>query len=119
MQPIKFGGLKKVGLPPNKAAQKPKPARIVFGEDEEDAALPAPLGVASKSSSKSPLVSTASLSRAQKAKQAAELELDSSVYEYDEVYDNMKEGSRLAQLEKKKESGERKVSRSEGRMQYT
>lgn len=31
------------------------------------------------------------------------------MYEYDEVYDNMKEGSRMAEAAKKKDSGERKV----------
>lgn len=56
-------------------------------------------------------LSTASLSRQQKLKQAADLALDSSVYEYDEVYDNMKEGGRLAEVEKKKDAGERKVSK--------
>lgn len=115
MQPIKFGGLKKTTLPAKAAPKKPG-TKSVFGagadEDDDEAAAPLPphlLGNKSKSK-----VSTATLSKAQKAKQAAELELDQSVYEYDEVYDNMKEGSRLAALEKKKESGERKVRSSLG-----
>lgn len=122
--PIKlsFGGLKKPIInnnntksfqPPKKLSTKPA---FSFTDADEDLppAPPEPKASTSKlpigSVAPQPKVSTATLSRQQKLKQAQDLELDKSVYEYDEVYDNMKEGSRLAELEKKKDSGERKVS---------
>jgi coiled-coil domain-containing protein 55 len=83
-----------------------KPSASVFSQADDDEPVPSTSTLPSTSR---PKVSTATLSKAQKAKQAADLLLDSSVYEYDEVYDNMKEGSRVADLEKKKDAGERKV----------
>lgn len=108
MQPIKFGGLKKTALS-SKAAPKKPGSTSVFGAGADDDDEPVPLPPHLLGDSSKAKVSTATLNKAQKAKQAAELQMDQSVYEYDEVYDNMKEGSRLAALEKKKESGERKV----------
>lgn len=86
---------------------KPKPSLSkpsAFSQADEDEPLPTP----STSSLPRPKVSTATLSKAQKTKQAAELLQDQSVYEYDEVYDNMKAGGRAAELARKQDAGERK-----------
>ncbi|BGP48930.1 hypothetical protein JCM10450v2_004809 [Rhodotorula kratochvilovae] len=101
-------GLNKAALP-RQAPKKPPgaAARPVFGgDDDDDAPAPAPLDT-SRSKNR-PAVSTATLSKAQKAKQQAELALDSSVYEYDEVYDNMKEAEKQASSARKQESADRK-----------
>ncbi len=85
----------------------------MFGQqddDEDDQPVKPPIASTSSGSGK-PKISTATLSRAQKAKQAEELLLDSTVYEYDEVYDNMKEGSRAAEHAKKQDAGDRKVGK--------
>lgn len=107
--PIKLSfGLKKP-LPNLASAQsnsKPKPLSLGGDDDDDSAPVPSTSTLPTAGRTK---ISTATLSRAQKLKQTQELELDSSVYAYDEVYDNMKEGSRLAELEKKKDAGERKV----------
>ncbi|GJN91156.1 hypothetical protein Rhopal_004174-T1 [Rhodotorula paludigena] len=103
-------GLNKAALP-RQAPKKPAKGKPVFGgaddDDDEGGALP-PAHLDTSRSKNRPAVSTASLSRAQKAKQQEELALDSSVYEYDEVWDNMKAAEKAAQSERKKESGERK-----------
>ena len=114
MQPVKLSfGLKKTGLA--KPAPK-KPGGSVFAAaDDDDEPVPSTSKLPASNKPGQPRISTASLSKAQKAKQEADLLLDSTVYEYDEVYENMKAGSKLAELEKKKESGERKVST---RLQY-
>ena len=101
--PISFG-LKKANFP-KKPSTVPKKSAFSMADDD-DAPVPSTSTLPSGSR---PKVSTATLSRAQKAKQAVEIELDSTVYEYDEVWDNMKEGGRLAELEKNKDAGERKV----------
>lgn len=104
MQPVKLSfGIKKTGLA--KPAAKKGTASVFAGADEDDEPAPS----TSKLAQQQPRVSTASLSKAQKAKQAEEL-LDSTVYEYDEIFDRIKEGSRQAELEKKKDAGDRKVS---------
>lgn len=98
----------KLGFKPKpkpSAASTKKPA--AFGADDDDDDLPsAPLP--STSTLPRSKISTASLSKAQKAKQAADLALDSSVYEYDAVYDNMKAGARAAAEARKLDAGERK-----------
>lgn len=110
MQPVKLSfGIKKTGLAA-KAAPKKSGASVFAAEDDDEPVPSTSKLPTSNKPGQQPRVSTASLSKAQKAKQAADLLLDSTVYEYDEVYDNMKEGSRQAELEKKKDSGERKVS---------
>lgn len=91
--------------PTKRPAVKPKPS--AFGQDDDDEAPP-PAASTSFLAPK-PKISTATLSRTQKAKQAADIALDSSVYEYDEVYDNMKQGARLIELDKKKDANDRKV----------
>lgn len=109
MQPVKLSfGIKKAGLA--KAAPKKAGSSVFAAGDDDEEEQPVPSTSKLTAAGNKPRVSTASLSKAQKAKQAADLLLDSTVYEYDEVFDQMKEGSRLAELEKKKESGERKVS---------
>jgi len=113
---LSFGGAKlpaKAGPKPNAFGFPPKkaaPSTSVFGhQDDDDERTQTPIPSTSSASSKQK-ISTATLSRAQKAKQAEELLLDRTVYEYDEVYDNMKEGSRQAEQDKKKDAGDRKVS---------
>lgn len=103
---LSFGGMKMSLKPAKKAVRT---SAFSLEADEEPTPSTSNLGPNSSGKSGGKGLSTATLSRAQKAKQVADLELDSSVYEYDEVYDNMKEGGRLALLEKKKDAGERKV----------
>lgn len=98
-----------------KPLKKPSRVSAFASQGEDDEPIPSTSNLAQKAQSKAAGkgLSTATLSRQQKAKQAEDLALDSSVYEYDEVYDNMKEGGRLALLEKKKDAGERKVGHSQ------
>ncbi|GAA5878529.1 hypothetical protein JCM1840_005539 [Sporobolomyces johnsonii] len=101
-------GLNKAALP-RQAPKKPSaPPNKFFGggDDDDDDSAPSPSTSALVNAR--PKVSTATLTKAQKAKQQAELELDSTVYEYDEVYDNMKAGEMAAVAERKKDSGDRK-----------
>ena len=92
---LSFGGAK---LPAKKPTSKPnafgslaastkptKPGASVFGQpDDDDEPVAQPIASTSSGSGKAK-VSTATLSRAQKARQAEELLLDKTVYEYDEV----------------------------------
>ncbi|KAM0752282.1 hypothetical protein T439DRAFT_324354 [Meredithblackwellia eburnea MCA 4105] len=91
------------------AASKPKPSAFgALNDDDDDDQPPKPsTSKHLQNQQKGPRVSTASLTKAQKAKQAADIALDSSVYEYDEVYDKMKAGERMAEQERKKEAGDR------------
>ncbi|GAA5881153.1 hypothetical protein JCM8547_005262 [Rhodosporidiobolus lusitaniae] len=101
-QKLSFG-LNKAALP--RVAPKKQQATSLFGQQDDDDA-PAPphqqLG------GNRPRVSTATLTKAQKAKQKAEVELDSTLFEYDEVYDNMKAAEKQATEERKAESSDRK-----------
>ena len=105
---LSFGGLKMSFKPAKKVARG---SAFSLEADEEPIPSTSNLSQNSTKGKGGSGLSTASLSRAQKAQQKVDLELDGSVYEYDEVYDNMKEGGRLAAVEKKKDAGERKVSR--------
>lgn len=111
---LSFGGLKKPITKLVGTLKKPFNTKLSFEDDDDEpvastSKLPTTTTATAASNSRIK-ISTSTLSRAQKAKQAADIELDSTIYEYDEVYDNMKEGSRLAEVEKKKDAGERKVS---------
>jgi coiled-coil domain-containing protein 55 len=115
---LSFGGLKKPITKLVGTQKKPFNTKLSFEDDDDEpiastSKLPATTTTTTTTTAASNSrikISTSTLSRAQKAKQAADIELDSTIYEYDEVYDNMKEGSRLAEVEKKKDAGERKVS---------
>lgn len=105
-------GLNKAQLP-RQPVKRAVPGKSAFGagaddDDDEPLQLPAHLDTAKAKSR--PGVSTATLSKAKKAKQQAEVELDKSVYEYDEVYDNMKAAQQSVQEARKQESTDRKVS---------
>ena len=93
----------KPGFKPKPKLSAPK-ASLFSQPDEDDAPAPVP----STSTLPRTKVSTATLSKAQKAKQASDLALDSSIYEYDAVFDQMKAGSREAELARKQDAGERK-----------
>ncbi|BGP00136.1 hypothetical protein RTG_00090 [Rhodotorula toruloides ATCC 204091] len=101
-------GLNKAQLP-RQPLKKPAAAKPIFGgaDNDDDAPTPPP-GTDTSKSKQRPGVSTASLTKAQKKKQQQEVELDPSVFEYDEVYDNMKAAERVAKEERKKESSDRK-----------
>lgn len=98
-------GLNKAALPRHAVAAKAKGKARAFdaGDDSDDddrlVAPPTAKGV-----------SNAKLTKAQKLKQQQELELDQSAYEYDEVYDAMKQGEKLALEQVKQESSDRKAS---------
>ncbi|GAA5896452.1 hypothetical protein JCM6882_001017 [Rhodosporidiobolus microsporus] len=99
-------GLNKAALPRQPA--KKQPGKSLFGaqdDDDDDAAPPPPSSTLAGSR---PRVSTATLTKAQKAKQKQEIEMDSSVFEYDEVYDNMKAAEKVAVEKRKEESTDRK-----------
>lgn len=113
---LSFGGAK---LPSKKPTPSPfglpskKPTASVFGAADEEDNSPQQQPLASTSAlGGRAKVSTSSLSRAQKAKQAEEIALDESVYEYDAVYDSMKAGTRAAEGAKKQDNKDRKVSLS-------
>ena len=98
-------GLNKAALPRQAIPPKKGKAKAFqsFGSDDEEEA-PTPPPPTAKG------VSTSRLSKQQRLKQEQELELDKSAYEYDEVYDAMKQGEKLALESIKKESTDRKVS---------
>lgn len=100
-------GLNKAALP-RVAPKKQPPGKSLFGgaDDDDDDPPPPP---SSHLAGSRPRVSTASLTKAQKAKQKAELEINSTVFEYDEVYDNMKAAEKVAVDKRKDESSDRKV----------
>ena len=110
---LSFGLKQPTKLAPAKPKSKSssiKPARPLLGhdDDDDDNIVPTDPSLSLASSSR-PRVSTTTLPKAQKAKQAADLALDESVYEYDGVYDQMKQGALLASASKRQDAGERKV----------
>ena len=107
---LSIGGLKKPTIKKGLGAAGPakkavKPSAFAAGSDEEDNNLP----IASGSKAKPAVQVNAPLSRAEKQRVKEAEALDATVYEYDEVYDNMKAGERQVELDRKKESQERKV----------
>ncbi|GAA6064620.1 hypothetical protein JCM10212_006574 [Sporobolomyces blumeae] len=113
-------GLNKAALPrqaPKKTVQKSSAFTLGGGDSDDDGdGRSEPIASTSKPTRPRPGaatpagtgVSTAKLSKAQRLKQQQELELDSSAYEYDEVYDKMKAGEKAVQAERMKEAGDRK-----------
>ncbi|GAA6043601.1 hypothetical protein JCM8097_008281 [Rhodosporidiobolus ruineniae] len=99
-------GLNKAALP-RQPAKKPA-GKALFGAQDDDDEPSSSGPPTSHLAASRPRVSTASLTKAQKAKQKQELELDSSVFEYDEVYDNMKAAEKAATDKRKDESSDRK-----------
>ncbi|GAA5936510.1 nuclear speckle splicing regulatory family 1 protein [Sporobolomyces koalae] len=118
MNPPKLSfGLNKAALP--RVAPKPskldpkgkgkgKANALAFGQDDDDEDEQSNLAPPRTTRTGPGGVSTARLSKAQREKQARELELDQSAYEYDEVYDQMKLGEKQAQAVLKAESSDRK-----------
>lgn len=94
----------KLGLAKPKAAPAKVSRPSAFGDDDDG-----PVRGPTASTSKLPPPANATLSRAQKKAVDQAKELDASVYEYDEVYDYLKEGERQAEKERAKENAERKV----------
>lgn len=129
MQPIRLslGGSKasgsgtKLSLKSKSAKSAVKPS--VFGQqgtqeddddDDDEDDRNAAGGQAGKGKSKAkpgapPSAAATTLSRKERLQREEQLKLDQTVFEYDEVYDNMKAGERQAELEKRKEAGDRKV----------
>jgi len=109
---LSISGLKKPtikkGLAAAKGAvvQKQKSAAFGTGSDEE---VEQPTASTSKLSKKPAVQVNAPLSRAEKQRVKEAEQLDATVYEYDEVYDNMKAGERQVEEDRKKEAQERKV----------
>jgi hypothetical protein len=99
---LSLGGKAALPKPSSKPAQ-PANAFAALGDDEDKV----------PSTSKRPPApfaqNAAVLSRAQKLKLAEAQTLDASVYEYDEVYDSMKEGERKALEARQEQDAERKV----------
>ncbi|KAI5474546.1 coiled-coil domain-containing protein 55 [Pseudohyphozyma bogoriensis] len=105
---LSFGGIK-TSFKSSALPKKALPKRSAFGGDDDDDEPSAPHPSTSTANAMNKTkTSTATLSKAQKAKQAEELALDSSVYEYDEVFDRMKEATRKADEAKKQDAGDRK-----------
>lgn len=101
------------GTAPSTTRQASGPGRSAFGagaDDDDDEPLQLPAHLDTAKAKNRPGVSTATLSKAKRAQQQAEVELDKSVYEYDEVYDNMKAAQQSVQEARKQESTDRKVS---------
>src|SRR5258708_3122111 len=98
----------------NSAPSLRKP--VAFGSlDDDDTPDAAPTAPNPRSSTRHPArnmpasTSASSLSRAAKNKMEKELSVDSTVYEYDEVYDQMKEAQARVKAAKAAEDVERKV----------
>ncbi|SCV69899.1 BQ2448_1293 [Microbotryum intermedium] len=109
------GGTKKLSLgskPPLKKTSAFGSSALGQGDSEDDDDAPPPVASTSKATANRPMVAqppaNTKLSRAQKQKQEEQLVLDATVFEYDEVFDQMKQASKVALLDKKKESAERK-----------
>jgi coiled-coil domain-containing protein 55 len=82
-----------------------KPTAFSAADDDEPATEPLTLGGKGKKGSDRPPV----ISKQAKKRMAAEMELDSSVYEYDEVWDNMQQVKQKQKELKERDSQERKV----------
>ncbi|GAA5971140.1 hypothetical protein JCM8115_003072 [Rhodotorula mucilaginosa] len=103
-------GLNKAQLP-RQPVKRAVPGKSAFGagaDDDDDEPLQLPAHLDTAKAKNRPGVSTATLSKAKRAQQQAEVELDKSVYEYDEVYDNMKAAQQSVQEARKQESTDRK-----------
>ncbi|GAA5988184.1 hypothetical protein JCM10908_002100 [Rhodotorula pacifica] len=98
--------------PPRQPVKRALPGKSAFGgagaDDDDDEPIQLPAHLDTARAKNRPGVSTATLSKAKKAQQQAEVELDKSVYEYDEVYDNMKAAEKSVQEARKQESADRK-----------
>ncbi|SGY13569.1 BQ5605_C010g05895 [Microbotryum silenes-dioicae] len=110
----KGGATKKLSLTSKPLPKKKNAFGTAIGQDDSDDSdeATAPIASTSKATAGRPMVAqppaNTKLSRAQKQKQEEQLALDATVFEYDEVFDQMKEASKVALLDKKKESAERK-----------
>lgn len=118
--------LAKAKAPQLKAAgQAKKPISFDDGEEEDSTAVPRDQPVASGSRPKpsrpkpslldgppapapSHIKPTTTMSRAEKRLQSEALALDSSAFQYDEVYDNIKAAERKVEQAKKEDTSERK-----------
>ena len=90
---------------------KPKPASNLFGDDDDEDRPPksAPsVAGPSKPSSRPQIKQNSSISRAERRAQQEALKVDSTVFDYDGVYDGMKAAERKLEQAKKTESEERK-----------
>ncbi|KAM0789221.1 hypothetical protein ACM66B_000065 [Microbotryomycetes sp. NB124-2] len=111
------GGIKPLSLKSSKLAiGGTKKAATAFGDDDDD---DDDNGMPTKSSTSkgkqsapraTPVVASKGdkLTKREKQLQQQQMALDETVYEYDEVYDSMKQGERLAQEQRKQEASERK-----------
>lgn len=95
---------------------KPKPALSLGDDDDEEDkdtfAVPSSSKASKAKAAAAPLPVNLPISRLAKRKQEEAQKVDASVYEYDEVYDKMKEGARLASEKRKQEAKEDSVSSS-------
>jgi coiled-coil domain-containing protein 55 len=111
--PVKLSFGAKVALPKKQTAKVVKPANAfsaIADEEDDDKASSSDKKPSTSQRPQAPFAQNAVTSRSQKLKQAEAQALDASVYEYDEVYDNMKEGERKALEARKQEDAGRKAS---------
>lgn len=109
---LSIGGFKKPTLKKGLAASKPavkKAAAFSTGSDDDEDVLHAAPKASTSKLNKPAVQVNAPLSRAEKQRVKEAESLDATVYEYDEVYDNMKAGEKQVEEERKKEAQERKV----------
>ena len=92
--------------PPAKAAKVP--AASLFGDDDDDGSLHTGLSLAGPSKPRAQGTDRKPVSRAERKQHAEALRIDSTVFDYDGVYDGMKAAERQVEQAKKAETAERK-----------
>ncbi|KAK4051400.1 hypothetical protein OIV83_002884 [Microbotryomycetes sp. JL201] len=115
--PSTSGGIKPLTLKPAKPSARASTKTNAFGgdddDDEDNGSKGMPSASALKKQSSAPPVVVAlkgdKLTKRERELQQQQLALDETVYEYDEVYDSMKQGERIAQEQRKQEASERKA----------
>lgn len=78
-----------------------------FGGDEDEEEEVAPFASSSKKNTPSLVAGSAPSSRASRAREEAALSIDSNIFDYDGVYDSMKEGQRSVQAKNEEENKKR------------
>lgn len=115
--------LAKAKTPQPATSSKPKPKQPIRFDDDEDETDSLPVASSSKSSKPVPkpripltldgpppgthVKQGTTMSRAEKRLQSEALAIDSTAFQYDEIYDNLKAAERKVEAAKKEETGKR------------
>ena len=109
---VSFSLAKKPATPPQFQLKKPpapsqKPSLFNADDDDEDPLVPDPM--ANKKNGIGIQTVSAETSKAQRKRELAEMAVDSTVYQYDEVWDKLQVAKQKVKDAKMAESKERKV----------